>query len=1199
MSAGAVPEAVASKPSTGRRSFSSFRASSVVPSSISIPTFSLHSGHGNDNRSASGLMASRASIQMGEKDRLSVLVDGSNVNTPPSSSGGSGRALSGSIRSLKSKFSLGSSLMTPRTTSGSLRSKFSFGGPFSSKKGSSGHANSPAPNSPASGYGQEIIREESLVLNIGPPPSLSSSRSLDLPTMIQDSPDPKAPFNPNLSSILSTPTPTYSALGRGLPQSLMASTSSSVAPQTPFTKPSALPAATQSTLNIRNASPVPSCPPSAIEPLDLRPRQVNFVEHSRISEQTEPEASFNLGEPIQLQPRRTSPKGTAKVSFEEQSLRSEAQVSRELNLGTLDAEDSLMKLDIPPIPYSGSTLSLAKGLEEAGLDSSAVAAPLADSSEGCDDDEQQSAQGEQEERRDSAASKLPLEQTHISPDLDVDDDLAVVWNPRHPLGDSRYMAGMTTAGTNLSSSPKRKSLASSTRKDLTIVVSSTPIKSRTSVTHRTARSAMPRELGVTDENSLRTPTATPPSVSENDEPGGIRRGGNPSTSPRKTRHDTNNYPRPTVSSPASSSSPTSPGIRAVSMAAKRPSPTLSKCPPSSSRLSLDDAGFSRPPSNRRDEPTSNGNLPFKNKLAILSQEFRRPDSSHSCTPEIQRPTPPRSYSSLGVSTQLPSRRIGVEGVFHRPDDTSISQPNLSRTIRPRRSHSVDLQRPSHSNVPGPGVEVRGGAMRSTSRLGGAPPADFLGPRTYRAFKAAGLLGKKSSPDSPDMPLHSSGEIYKRPHTAFSGWSPGARSTSTLGYRGDTRDGHSRHGSNGEPYYRPDSTPSEPASHSSSNGTSRRVSPHFGAESPVSSSRTLYSSSHGQPYSMQPHPNANANTIQALRDRHELETDALLVALGEAKKSVRELSEENSLLRSINEELEVYVTEMESRLMGYEKYSDQEKYVGKVERRRSVTPRGPLPFLDKESAMRPASARISAEDTSPRMNGSRTGSIKDTRTRLEQLRSRRRATSGAVSRFETDDEDGASGDVEQDIELTMSKEPNLPPPLSKRNFASHDVATIMKTKPRSSSQITATTTNTMTTTNSASTKTKTKTGNHTTSRHRYAPSESSFTLPQISGVGTTSMLMNEQNPVMNDVLATTSSADEWSDDRDTHPGNEGGVAFRARSRLAATPPIVASSPTESTFNRTLSPPPSPGSSLNLRTEDEIHLNDLISISLRDD
>ncbi len=102
-------------------------------------------------------------------------------------------------------------------------------------------------------------------------------------------------------------------------------------------------------------------------------------------------------------------------------------------------------------------------------------------------------------------------------------------------------------------------------------------------------------------------------------------------------------------------------------------------------------------------------------------------------------------------------------------------------------------------------------------------------------------------------------------------------------------------------------------------------------------------------------------------------------------------------------------------------------------------------------------------------------------------------------------------------------------------------------------------------------------------------------------------MNEQSPIINDILAAaSSSADEWFDDRNAHRDDDGddgaGPRERERSRLTTSASHVhsfPSSPTESTFNRTLSPPPSPGSSLNLRTEDEIHLNDLISVSLRDD
>ncbi len=282
MSAGAVPEPfnanAKSSFSGGRRSFTSFRPSSVVPSSLSIPSLSLHPGHHNHNRSTSGVMSSRPSFQVGEKDRHVVVVNVSNNSgIPPSSSrsdsssntngggisggNGSGGGLSGSIRSLRSKFSIGSS---PRTASGSLRSKFSFGSSFPSRKGGGAIVNSPTPNSPSSGYGQEIIHEDHEVLNIGLTPLLSSSSSSSCATspavafVPMDSPAPKAKpqRNPNMSSLLATPTPTYPALGRGLPTSLAASTSSSLAPQTPLTKSPALPITTPSTHSMQDASPI-------------------------------------------------------------------------------------------------------------------------------------------------------------------------------------------------------------------------------------------------------------------------------------------------------------------------------------------------------------------------------------------------------------------------------------------------------------------------------------------------------------------------------------------------------------------------------------------------------------------------------------------------------------------------------------------------------------------------------------------------------------------------------------------------------------------------------------------------------------------------------------------------------------------------------------------------------------------------------
>ncbi len=284
-------------------------------------------------------------------------------------------------------------------------------------------------------------------------------------------------------------------------------------------------------------------------------------------------------------------------------------------------------------------------------------------------------------------------------------------------------------------------------------------------------------------------------------------------------------------------------------------------------------------------------------------------------------------------------------------------------------------------------------------------------------------------------------------------------------------------------------------YSSSNGVGRRMSPQFRTDSPVSSSRTLYSSTQGQPYTSHAHAhsnvNVNVNTIQALRDRHELETDALLVALGEAKKSVRELSEENTLLRSINEELEAHVSGLESRLLEYERQGDRGGYDHKPERKRSATPRrSPLPFLDRDIASRPSSAlkkRVFADDPSSRVTSSRRGNVKDKddiRTRIEQLKARRQNTSGVtVSRRDDGDEyddTRSEEEVDDGADLTMSREPNLPPTLTTRNLASLNGATNAKTKPRSS---TTTTMNTMTTTtNLSSTRIRTKTNNHATFRH---------------------------------------------------------------------------------------------------------------------
>lgn len=96
----------------------------------------------------------------------------------------------------------------------------------------------------------------------------------------------------------------------------------------------------------------------------------------------------------------------------------------------------------------------------------------------------------------------------------------------------------------------------------------------------------------------------------------------------------------------------------------------------------------------------------------------------------------------------------------------------------------------------------------------------------------------------------------------------------------------------------------------------------------------------------------------------------------------------------------------------------------------------------------------------------------------------------------------------------------------------------------------------------------------------------------------SMLMNEQNPAIESL--TGSSAEDGSpyDDIDDDDADESG-SFEPTARLPRRDakdrpfsPLPAASPTESSFAHT-SPPGSPGS-LMLRTEDEIHLNELISL-----
>jgi hypothetical protein len=308
---------------------------------------------------------------------------------------------------------------------------------------------------------------------------------------------------------------------------------------------------------------------------------------------------------------------------------------------------------------------------------------------------------------------------------------------------------------------------------------------------------------------------------------------------------------------------------------------------------------------------------------------------------------------------------------------------------------------------------------------------------------------------------------------------------------------------------------------------------FHPSSPVSSGRTVYSASGNNPYA-------------AMHDRYELEKEALLMALGESKRKVNDLQDENETLRARNRELHAYAMELERKLANLERKvteraAQDSAYSARVIRRRApitLPPQQMEPPPSTSHPLEPPVSRWLSTTPTPRVRGP------------------------------------------SPPPATTMSDSSLATPLSHR-YETAPVAiptsSLLSAAPSPMSQ----------------------------RGHRHTNSDASIVLPHISA--TMSMLLNEKGPSNEDM--TTSFRDDdplsytceammqfkdlrmryWEpvrQQRDTP--RLGTTKVNQNSPMPIRTSIVT---TESSFAFT-SAPASPGSMV-LRTEDEIHLDDLMS------
>ncbi|KAF8213374.1 hypothetical protein K438DRAFT_1803869 [Mycena galopus ATCC 62051] len=275
---------------------------------------------------------------------------------------------------------------------------------------------------------------------------------------------------------------------------------------------------------------------------------------------------------------------------------------------------------------------------------------------------------------------------------------------------------------------------------------------------------------------------------------------------------------------------------------------------------------------------------------MLKSDSGTPSSIHSPTsrPSLDsagyRPTS-TGRASLDTTRQRSSIDTNRNGPTTNFNSNSTAW-NLKLRRTRKRSMSVDEAR-TFSPGPASPSPYAGESSRPGSSMSNRP--EWLGPRTAKAFKAAGLLG---SPDSAD----GSGNGLSPPSSGRGSnkFGFGSVRSNPVAGRSDSRLGVA--------------SPRPGSSAGSSSGRMRGGSgsgSYFGsAGSTLMESPTMTMSSRDTPRSVSTAPTSvsgaswgrDGDEIRELKDKHAVETGALLSALSDSQRTSKVLREENSELR---------------------------------------------------------------------------------------------------------------------------------------------------------------------------------------------------------------------------------------------------------------------------------------------------------------
>ncbi|KAJ7630656.1 hypothetical protein FB45DRAFT_1058624 [Roridomyces roridus] len=325
------------------------------------------------------------------------------------------------------------------------------------------------------------------------------------------------------------------------------------------------------------------------------------------------------------------------------------------------------------------------------------------------------------------------------------------------------------------------------------------------------------------------------------------------------------HPPSPVPSSVASSSPLS--LANTSTTAITSTPAPSKRTHNTATTSTPQFNSRRPMLGRMLESDSWESTPSARSRPSLDSASFRPSSASAST----------SRTSLDTARQRPSLDISRHGinsntVRERPSESS-SAWNI-KLRRRKRSMSVDEQHASPPGYSSPYSE-----SRPDSSMSSRP--EWLGPRTAKAFKAAGLLGPSDSPDSNDSASSSSRMKFGS-----------LRGSSTAG-RSDSRAGsvvspppRRRRGSGSGSYF---GSPGSQLMESPTLTMSSRDTPRSASTAPTSVSGASWG--------------RDGDEIRELKEKHAVETGALLSALSDSQRTTKVLREENAELRDRLAQLE--------------------------------------------------------------------------------------------------------------------------------------------------------------------------------------------------------------------------------------------------------------------------------------------------------